>query len=708
MFSKAKWKRIFFATSTLVITLIFSCESDKTENLSQKESVDWPGYLGGSDRNHYSLLNQINIDNVSQLQVAWKYNTGDPGQMQCNPIIVDGILYGVSSTNEVFALEASTGKELWKFAAEEEKSFLTNRGVTYWENGSDKRILFSYKEWLISLNAETGQPIQEFGLNGRISLKSGLGDDVGDKYLMSRTPGTIYENLIIMPLVMLERAGSAPGYIQAFDIETGSLEWVFYTIPRPGDFGYDTWPENVIESGLIGAANNWAGMAIDLNSGIIYVPTGSASPDFYGGDRKGKNLFANTLLALDAKTGKRIWHYQLVHHDLWDRDPPAPPNLITLTRGGKEIDAVAQVTKSGHVFVFNRETGESIFPIEEVEVPPSVIPGESAWQTQPIPVLPAPFSRQTLTESDLNTYSPDYDSLLQAFRGFKKGMFVPFSETPTIIYPGLNGGAEWGGAAVDTDGIMYVNSNEIPWVEALIPTDTADRFITFSKGEIAYRKNCSSCHGMDRSGSPASGFPSLVNIAQKFNKAEMASVISNGKGMMPGFTELTSTEIQNLIDYLFDKEEFEVKTIANESSKPKPAWKVSGHKKFLDSKGLPAITPPWGTLTAIDLNTGEHKWRITLGDSEEYKGTDQSGTENYGGPIVTAGGLLFIAATKDGKFRAFDKETGELLWETTLPAAAFATPSTYKVNGKQYVVIACGGTKLGTQKGDSYVAFALP
>lgn len=685
----------------------------KSDYENEVRNSQWSEYLGGPGKNQYSSLDQIDTDNVNELEAAWEYNTGDPGQMQFNPIIIGEVLYGVTATNDVFALDASSGEELWKYTADKEKNFLTNRGVTYWEKGSDKRILFTYKEWLIALDANTGQPIKSFGNDGRVSLKSGLGEGIDNKYLMSRTPGTIYEDLIIMPLVMIEGAGAAPGYIQAFDVQTGELVWVFHTIPRPGEFGYNTWPKNVHEDGIIGGANNWAGMAIDHGRGILYAPTGSAAPDFFGGNRKGRNLFANSLLALDANTGERIWHYQFVRHDLWDRDPPAPPILTTISREGKEIDVVAQVTKSGHVFVFNRETGASIFPIEEVEVPASVLSEEDAWPTQPLPVLPAPFSRQTLTEDDLNMYSPDYDSLLQAFHNYKKGRFVPFSETPTIIFPGLNGGAEWGGAAVDQSGIMYVNSNEIPWVESLVPTSLKKN--SFSPGENIYRNNCGSCHGMDRTGNPGSGYPSLVDIEQRLNQDEVSKIISNGQGMMPGFTQLTSIEKEELINFLFDKEEKETsintnsKIDASDESEMVP-WKIDRHRKFLDSEGVPGISPPWGTLTAINLNTGKHQWRIPLGNSKKYNGKNSSptGTENYGGPVVTAGGLLFIAATKDAKIRAFNKETGKLLWDFKLPAAGFATPSTYEVNGKQYIVIAAGGTKLGLDKGDSIIAFALP
>lgn len=692
------------------ISVLWSCSSKNTEY----DHSGWSEYLGGPDRNHYSSLDQITPENVAELTVAWEYHTLDTGQIQCNPIVVNGVLYGVTASNGLFAVDAATGKELWKFWGGAERSvFNNNRGVTYWsDNDHPSRLMYSFGEWLYAVNAETGEKIASFGEEGRVSLKSGLGENAGDKFVISTTPGTLFEDKIIMPLRVSEGADAAPGYIQAFNVITGALDWVFHTIPHPGEPGYDTWPEHAWKNTDIGAANNWAGMAIDRKRGMVYVPTGSAGFDFYGGNRKGQNLFANCLLALDARTGKRKWHYQFVHHDIWDRDLPAPPNLLTLHKDGKKTDVVAQVTKSGHVFVFDRETGEPVFPIDEVPVPASVMEGEETWPTQPVPRLPLPFARQQITEADLNKYSADYDYVLATYRSASKGAFVPLSKTPTLLFPGADGGAEWGGAAVDQEGIMYVNSNEMAWLFSLSDTPKEDELAHLSQGEKTYVTFCAVCHGRDLKGNPVSGYPSVININTRMKRPEVLKLISNGKGMMPGFSAISAADKEAVIAFLYGEEKKEVTGGTGKPASPKPyvPYKFNGYHKFLNNEGYPAISPPWGTLTAIDLHTGKHKWQITLGEFKELteKGIPPTGTENYGGPVVTKSGLLFIAATKDGMFRAFDKNTGRLLWQTRLPAAGFATPATYEINGKQYIVIAAGGTKLGTKKGDSYVAFALP
>ena len=680
------------------------------------DNTNWGEYLGGPDRSHYSALTQITPTNVAQLKVAWTYAAPDSGQIQTNPIIVDGVLYGVTPSVQAFALDAATGKELWKFGDPLKTWHSTSRGVAYWQSGGqsgtpDKRILYTVGPKLYALDARTGKPIPDFGNQGSIDLHEGLGEQAKDKFVISNTPGTVFEDLIIMPVRLSEGADAAPGHVRAFNVRTGKLVWTFHTIPQPGEYGYETWPKETYKNTDVGGANNWAGMSVDRPRGIVYVPTGSAAFDFYGGNRNGQNLFANCLLALDARTGKRLWHFQAVHHDIWDRDFPAPPNLLTLTQNGKKIDAVAQVTKSGHVFVFDRVTGKPLFPIVETPMPKSDIPGEEAWPTQPIPQKPAPFARQNFTENDLNPYSDEPDSLKAQFRRSRRGTFQPLSRQGTIIFPGLDGGAEWGGAATDPDGIMYVNANQAAWLIALNDTPKRDALAHLSAGARLYSQNCQTCHGAERKGNPASGYPTLVNIGQRRDRAYVHGVISSGKGMMPGFTQLSGDEKRALVAFLFGDEKQEV-TAAATKNNPTPyvPYKISGYTKFTDSKGLSGIAPPWGTLNAIDLNTGDFRWTIPLGEEPllAKKGIRNTGSENYGGPVVTASGLLFIAATKDEKFRAFDKKTGKLLWETGLPAAGYATPATYQAGGKQYVVIACGGAKLGTKKGNQYVAFALP
>jgi quinoprotein glucose dehydrogenase len=674
---------------------------------------EWREYLGGHDRNHYSSLSEINASNVDKLQVAWVYHTQDSGQIQCNPIIVNGIIYAMTATVQPFALEAATGKEIWRIRdTTSHKWYGTSRGVTYWENDDDKRILYTKESWLYAVDAMTGKPILTFGDSGRASLGSGLGPLGKKRFIISNTPGAVYEDLIIMPLRLSEGNDAAPGYIQAFNIRTGQLAWVFKTIPHPGEFGYDSWPKEAYQDSTLGAANNWAGIAVDQKRGIVFVPTGSAAFDFYGANRHGDNLFANTLLALEAKTGKRLWHFQMVHHDILDRDAPAPPNLLTVTQGGKRIDAVAQVTKQGYVFLFNRENGEPLFPIEEIPAPPSDVPGEKAAPTQPRPVKPLPYARQGIEESDISPFASNKDELLKTLKKSRsEGPWAPLSKQGTVIFPGLDGGAEWGGAAVDPDGIMYLNSSEMPWIISL-DTVTEKKNIVHP-GEKLYLANCATCHGPERKGNPASGYPSLLNVKRQFKREQVFTVIGTGKGMMTANKTLTDDQKNLIVSFLYG-DKFEGKADKKEavaaSTPKKDNYTISGYIKFLDKDGYPAVKPPWGTLNAIDLNTGEYLWKKTFGEVPELeaKGITDTGSDSYGGPVITASGLLFIAGTKDGKFRVYNKKDGNLLWETVLPAPAFATPSTYSVNGKQYIVLACGGTKLGAPKGESYVAFALP
>ena len=683
----------------------------KIANKSMDSKNDWSEYLGGADRNHYSELTQINPENVTHLKVAWTYSTLDSGQMQVNSLIIDGILYGVTPSVQAFALDAATGKELWVFGEKLFHGSSTSRGVAYWSEGDDKRILHTIGSFLYCLDAKTGKIIPSFGENGRIDLHTGLPEIAKNKFVISNTPGTIFEDLIVMPVRLSEGADAAPGDIRAFNVKTGKLAWTFHTIPYPNEAGYETFPPNAYKNEEVGAANNWAGMAVDKKRGILYVPTGSAGYDFYGGKRVGSNLYANCLLALNARTGKRIWHFQTIHHDIWDRDLPAPPNLITVKKDGKTIDAVAQVTKHGHVFVFDRVTGVPVFPIKEVSAPQSNLAGEVTWATQPLPTKPKPFARQAhnLRKKDINPYAENREELIKLWKTYKSKRFAAPSKEGTVIFPGFDGGAEWGGAAADpNDGILYVNSNEMAWILTMVETPKEEALAHLPLGEKIYTLSCSTCHGAERRGHPLSNYPSLVDIGKKMDRTAISNIITTGKGMMPGLTTLSATDKQAVVDFLLGMEKKEAVAAASSSVKtPIMPFKSTGYNKFLDNKGHPAISPPWGTLNAINLNTGEYLWQIPLGDEPNLavKGT---GTENYGGPVVTASGLLFIAATKDGMFRAFNKKTGKLLWETTLPAAAFATPATYQVNGKQYIVLACGGTKLGTKKGNQYVAFALP
>jgi quinoprotein glucose dehydrogenase len=669
------------------------------------EQQDWPAYGGAPENNHYSSLAQINRGNVKRLTVAWSFDTQDEGGLQTSPIIIDGVLYGITPTQKIFALDAASGKLLWKFDSGIGGT-QPDRGLAYWADGKDKRILVGVMNFVYALDAATGKPVPSFGNAGRTDLRENLGREPAAAQSVDLTsPGIVYKDLVIFGGRNPETLPAPPGDIRAYDVRTGKLRWSFHTIPHPGEFGYDTWPKDAWKSS--GAANNWAGMALDPQRGIVYAPTGSAAFDFYGADRIGDNLFANCLLALNAQTGERIWHFQGVHHDLWDRDFPSPPALLTVKRGGKEIDAVAQTTKQGFVYLFDRTNGQPLFPIESRKYPPSTVPGEVAASEQPLPTRPVPFARQLLTEDLLTTRTPEaHQWALEKFKQFRsEGQFVPFSVgKDTVIFPGFDGGAEWGGPAVDVEtAIIYINSNEMAWTGALTP-NTGE-----NSPRAIYMSQCSVCHGEKMAGSP-SAIPSLIAVGSRLTSAQITATIKNGKGRMPGFPNLTDDQLFGLINFLKSSESKELS-----SSAPPPAvmkYLFTGYHKFLDMDGYPAVATPWGTLNAINLNTGEYVWKIPLGEYPELaaKGMKNTGSENYGGPIVTAGGLLFIGATDfDKKFRALDKSSGELLWEATLPFSGNSTPATYEVNGRQFVVIAAGGGKdLKSPSGGVYVAFALP
>ena len=696
------------ATSALLPTLMVSFALfsgvPRKGQISPPEMQDWPVDGGSSENSHYSPLAQINRSNVKQLKVAWSFDTGEQGGLQTSPLVVEGVLYGVTPTQKVFALDAATGKLLWKFDSGI-KGTQPSRGLAYWSSGNDKRILAGHMNFLYGLDAATGKPILSFGKEGRVDLRADLGREPELQSVALTSPGIVYKDLIIVGGRNPETLPAAPGDIRAYDVRTGKLCWSFHTIPHPGEFGHETWPEDAWKQS--GAANNWAGMALDPARGIVFVPTGSAAFDFYGANRAGDNLFANSLIALNAETGERIWHFQAVKHDLWDRDFPSAPALVTVKRDGQEVDAVAQTTKQGFVYLFDRATGKPLFPVEYHKYPPSTVPGEVAAAEQPLPIMPAPYSRQRLTENMLtNRTAETHRWAIEHFRKFRsEGQFVPFSVgKDTVIFPGFDGGAEWGGPSVDPEtGILYVNANEMAWTGALAEN-------TGEKGPKAiYASQCSVCHGDKMAGS-SPAMPSLIGVGDRLTAMQIGMAIKNGEGRMPGFPNLNDDQVYVLVDFLINGEKKEM--ASSEPPPPEMKYRFTGYHRFLDPDGYPAIAPPWGTLNAINLNNGEYVWKINLGEYPELaaKGMKNTGTENYGGPIVTAGGLLFIGATDyDKKFRAFDKSTGELLWETTLPFAGNATPATYAVKGRQYVVIAAGGGKdLKSTSGGVYVAFALP
>ncbi|MDO1450585.1 PQQ-binding-like beta-propeller repeat protein [Rhodocytophaga aerolata] len=683
---------------------------DSSTRHQKKSDSNWPEYNGNGEQSHYSPLRQITKENVGKVKVAWEYasggadTTGNRSQMQCNPIIIEGILYGVSANTQAFALDAATGKEKWKTSLTDNGG-TTSRGVTYWANGNDKRILFGAGQWLYALDASNGKLIDSFGLHGRIDLKAGLERPGADEYVRLNTPATVYKNLVIVGVRLSEGETALLGDIRAYDIRTGKKVWTFHTIPKPGEPGYETWFP--AEPRLrLGGANSWAGMAIDRKRGILFAPTGSAAYDFHGGNRKGDNLYANCLLALDAATGKKLWHFQFVHHDIWDRDLPAPPNLLTVIHQRKKTEAVAQVTKQGQVFVFDRLTGKPLFPIEEQSFSQDAVEGEFTSPTQPVPLKPTPFTKQTFTEQDINPWVADKDSILARLRKARTGSpFIPLTEEMTIIFPGTDGGAQWGGAATDLEGIIYIPAKQLPSYSSLTKRINSPDTHTLTANQL-YQQHCGSCHGTDRQGSHDGSYPSLININKRLSRKAIQEVLMKGKGMMPSFSHLAESQQKTLINFILNN--IPTDEVVSQK-KTVPFFQHMGYNRWYDRAGYPVSTPPWGTLTAIDLNSGEHLWQVPLGEYKELtaKGIPPTGTDNYGGPLVTGSGLLFIASSRDEQIRCYDKKTGKMLWQHPLPAAGYATPSTYSVNGKQYIVIACGGGKLNTKSGDKYIAFAL-
>jgi glucose dehydrogenase len=778
-----------------------------------QKSAGWPAYNGGRDGDHYSRLTQINRANVHRLKVAWTFDTGEKGGIQTNPLIVGSTLYAYTPSLQVIALEAATGKVAWKFNPGLGPNgpgglgfSQPSRGLSWWTDGNDSRLFAGIVNFLYCLDPKTGQPIPSFGENGRIDLRKGLREPYQEQSVALTTPGIVYKDLIVVGGREPETHPAPPGDIRAFDVHSGALRWTFHTIPRPGEPGYETWPKDAWKTA--GSANNWAGMTLDESRGILFVPTGSAVMDFYGGDRIGDDLYANCELALDANTGKLLWHFQGVRHDIWDRDFPSPPALFTVKRDGHTIEAIAQTTKQGFVYEFDRLTGKPLFPVSERPYPASTVPGEVASKTQPLPDFPEPFARQRLTEDMLTTRTPEaHEWAVKAFREFRSdGQFVPFSvDKQTVVFPGFDGGGEWGGPAVDpVHGVLYVNANEMVYTGGLTPAGHAG-----SAGERIYREQCALCHGVNRAGSPPA-FPSLLDVTKRLPEDKIAETVHQGKGRMPSFPNLNDQRVKELVSYLRTPVAAgeAVKEMQSDAAQPAPKaheenpagalvyarrcavchgdqregnapafpalmglgsrmaaaqatglihdgkgrmpgqptlqgtdldlllkylgvsertsaqeaapndaaaardYTFSGYRKFLDPDGYPAFNPPWGTLSAIDLATGKYLWKINLGEFPELaaKGMTNTGTENYGGPIVTAGGVLFIGATDhDRKFRAFDAATGKLLWETVLPYLGNATPATYMINGKQYVVIGASGARdPNTPQGSAYVAFALP
>lgn len=678
-----------------------------------RDEAEWGHYLGDPGRAHASSLSQINRTNVTRLEEAWSYDTGALegalSQIQCNPIIVDGVLYATTSRAHPFALDAATGRELWRFdpVAHGSASQGHNRGVVHWAGPDGDRILAASGHDLWALDAKTGEPIPSFGRDGRVDLRDGLSHGHGAGEVTSPTPGAIYRDLLILGTKVGESEGAAPGDIRAYDLRSGEIRWVFHTIPHADEPGSETWPAGA--ASRQGGANSWAGVTLDVERGIAFLPTGSATPDFWGGERPGDNLYANSVLALEAATGRLLWHQQLVHHDLWDRDLPAPPNLVRVKRNGRMIDAVAQPTKAGLLFLFDRETGEPVFPIEERPVHGPIVEGEWVSPTQPFPSAPPPFTRQGLNRDMLDDgrhrSAGFLNRQLKRLDGARFGQnFIPPSLEGSTMYPGFDGGAEWGGAAWDAEsGLLFVNANEVGALLRLMERPDG------SNPRGLYLEKCGVCHGPDLRGTGVG--PSLIGVGERRTMVELLTTIALGGGRMPSFVDMPLPLMERLATYIAHPDDPEA-ALAELDARPgsDSRYVTAGYVYLRDEEGVPITRPPFGTLTAIDLARGELRWQIPLGEYPHLveRGLTGTGTENYGGPVVTAGGLLFIAATADEKLRAFDKATGELLWETKLPAAGYATPATYAAAGRQFIVVAAGGGKLGTPSGSRYVAYALP
>ncbi len=701
----------------ITVFLAVSAVSVAQEKARWAPYLTWTAYGGNSDSSQYSSLDQINRSNVSQLQVAWSYPVQDHNHYFFNPIIVHGMMYVLAKNNSIVALEPASGKELWTHATNPNSRLITNRGINYWESadGADRRLLFSQDNWLQAIDARTGNAIASFGTNGRVDLREGLGRDArGIVLVQSTTPGRVFENLIILGSATNQEYESAPGDIRAYDTRSGALVWTFHTIPHPGEFGYDTWPKDAWKT--IGGANSWGEISVDETRGIAYVPTGSPKYNFYGANRIGANLFGDCLLALDARTGKRLWHFQMVHHDIWDYDDATGPKLLTVRHNGHLVDAVAEVSKQGFLWAFDRVTGEPLWPIEERPVPKSDMPGEQAWATQPFPTKPPPFARQTFTAADLSPFldpaeRAKFKDEIESARN--EGLFTPPSLRGTVQMPGNNGGANWGSAAVDpTNGTLFVGSKDLPAMLKLEPEielDAPPNGTPEQQGQVVYQEHCQLCHHADLKGQPPA-VPSLLHIGGRLTQQQVETMVTRGKGLMPAFTDLGSENLSHLSAFLLSsRPPGEVKSVSRSAAKV--TRYRSGFGFMLTSKGVSPIAPPWASLTSYDLNQGIIKWKITIGD---VPGLGVKGTgihyPKYG-PVVTAGGLIFTG-TRDKKVRALDEETGQVIWEAELAEGMEGIPAVYAVNGREFIVFcAAAQSEIGTTaalKNGAYVAFSLP
>lgn len=717
--------------------LLAASLSAQIDRVAAGSYATWQEYGGTPDAAQYSGLCQINRSNVKKLQIAWKYSTGDGNKYSFNPLIVHNVVYVLARNKSIVALDAATGKELWVHEVNPKTTLITERGINYWESkdGLERRLLFAENNFLQAIDARAGKSITRFGTNGRVDLREDFERDPASLTLVqSTTPGRVFEDLLILGSATNEEYASAPGDIRAFDVHTGRLVWTFHTIPHAGEFGYDTWPKDAWKR--VGGANAWSELSLDAKRGIVYVPTASPKYNFYGANREGANLFGDSLLALDARTGKRLWHFQMVHHDIWDYDNATSPKLMTVRHNGKLIDVVAQVGKEGFVWVFNRETGEPLWPIEERPVPQSDMPGEHTWPTQPFPLKPPPFARQSFTANDLSPFLEDkqerahWRDEIQSARN--EGLFTPPGIRNTVEMPGNNGGANLGGAAIDpATGTLYVVSKDLPAMLKLELAPKQNQSQAASpreQGRFVFETNCRICHGADLKGQPPA-VPSLVDIRARFTADQIASIVKHGRGPMPAFANLSDADVQALLAYLSNPKAIRP-SVNDRSTQPEKSSAVdpvnahyrSGFGFMFTSSGLPVIAPPWTSLTAYDLNEGTIKWKVPLGEVPELaaKGFKDTGSHfPKVAPVVTAGGLIFTG-TRDRKVRALDAGTGQVLWEYELQTALEGMPAVYEIAGREYVAF-CAAAQATTHTHDlpghpashraipgAYVAFALP
>ena len=665
---------------TLVVFLLSGCAP-------ADDTTDWPVYLGDAGRQHYSELTQITPENVSQLEPAWVYDSGDlrggGSTMYTSPLVIDGVLYGLSPKLVAFALNAATGEELWRF--DPGLNGAAQRGLMAWEHDGERRVFYTAGRELFALNALDGTPVESFGENGRLDLTPS-GDRTG--YIGVTVPGVVFEDLIILGYSTTETADAFPGSVRAFNALNGELVWQFDTIPAPGEPGSETWADGSLAKA--GGANVWTGMALDTERGLLFAPTGSATPDFYGASRLGDNLYANSLLAIDARTGQLRWHYQVVRHDLWDRDNPSPPTLVQLTRDGRTVDAVTLTTKSGHLYAFERETGESIYPIIEVEQLASTLPGEVPAPSQPVSTVA--FSRQQFEITNRTEEATNF--VTEQIKDWDLRAWAPPQVGTVLFQPWYDGGAEWGGSAFDpSTNRLILNANDVPGILELseVPAGSSDYG--------TYAQHCGSCHGLKLEGTETA--PSLVGLRDRLDTAEVLEIVREGSGRMPGFAHFDDAERRAVLRYISAPE-----PVVDEPTE-EVMYVLGGYVYLRDHEGLPGNTPPWGTLNSIDLATGDIVWQVPFGNYPSHPDLG-FGAVNYGGPVVTASGLIFIAATPDKMFRAYDTRDGQVLWEADLNAAGFSTPAVYSVAGKQFVIIAAGGGRTGPPSGAEYVAFSLP